>query len=288
VNKEFKGRLEMEDVIRYGAERGIGVILYVNRRALEKQLDEILPLYRKWGVKGVKYGFVNVGSQEWTVWLHDAIRKAADHQLMVDVHDEYRPTGYSRTYPNLMTAEGISGDETKPTNQQTLTALFMRSLAGPADNTFLYYKDYLTEKATHAYQLAKAVCLFSPWQFLFWYDRPENIGDEPELEFFKALPTIWDDTRVIHGRIGEYAVIARRSGPNWFIGAMNSGQDRSLDVPLTFLEPGRKYTAYIYSDDPSVQTRTQVRVEQRPVEARTVLAVPLSAKGGQAIRLVRE
>ena len=288
VNKEFKGRLEMEDVIRYGAERGIGVILYVNRRALEIQLDEILPLYRKWGVKGVKYGFVNVGSQEWTVWLHDAIRKAADHQLMVDVHDEYRPTGYSRTYPNLMTAEGISGDETKPTNQQTLTALFMRSLAGPADNTFLYYKDYLTEKATHAYQLAKAVCLFSPWQFLFWYDRPENIGDEPELEFFKALPTIWDDTKVIHGRIGEYAVIARRSGPNWFIGAMNSGQDRSLDVPLTFLEPGRKYTAYIYSDDPSVQTRTQVRVERRHVEASTVLAVPLSAKGGQAIRLVRE
>jgi alpha-glucosidase len=285
VAVKLRKQLDLQDVIRYGEARGIGVILYVNRRALEKQLDEILTLYQKWGVKGVKYGFVNVGPQEWTSWLHDAIRKAADHKLMIDVHDEYRPTGYSRTYPNLMTVEGVMGDETKPTNKQTLTSMFMRSLAGPADNTFLYYKDYLTENATHAYQLAKTVCLFSPWQFLFWYDRPENIGDEPELEFFKLLPTSWDDTKVIHGQIGEYAVIARRSGAEWFIGAMNSDQDRTLDVPLTFLEPGRKYTAHIYSDDPNVQTRTHVRIERRPVEASTDLQVLLSAKGGQAIRI---
>ncbi|MEI6647321.1 MAG: glycoside hydrolase family 97 N-terminal domain-containing protein [bacterium] len=285
VAVKLRKQLDLHEVIRYGEARGIGVILYVNRRALEQQLEQLLPLYRKWGIKGVKYGFVNVGSQEWTSWLHDAIRKAADHKLMVDVHDEYRPTGYCRTYPNLMTAEGVSGDESRPTNQQTLTLLFMRSLAGPADNTFLYYKAHLTEKATHAYQLAKAVCLFSPWQFLFWYDRPENIGDEPELDFFKRLPTSWDDTKVIHGQIGEYAVIARRNGTNWFIGAMNSGQDRTLDVPLTFLEPGRKYTAHIYSDDPNVQTRTHVKIERRPVEAGMVLQVPLSAKGGQAIRI---
>lgn len=285
VAVKLRKQLDLQDVIRYGEARGIGVILYVNRRALEKQLDEILTLYQKWGVKGVKYGFVNVGPQEWTSWLHDAIRKAADHKLMIDVHDEYRPTGYSRTYPNLMTAEGVMGDESRPTNKQTLTSLFMRSLAGPADNTVLYYKDHLTEKATHSYQLAKAVCLFSPWQFLFWYDRPENFGDEPELEFFKLLPASWDDTKVIHGQIGEYAVIARRSGTNWFIGAMNSGQDRTLDLPLTFLEPGKKYTAHIYSDDPNVQTRTHVKIERRPVDAATVLQVSLSAQGGQAIRI---
>lgn len=115
------------------------------------------------GHRGVKYGFVNVGSQKWTDWLHDAIRKAADHQLMVDVHDEYRPTGYERTYPNFMTAEGIAGDETSPQNTNTLTILFSRLLCGPADNTVCYYDGRVSRNATHAYQLAKAVCLYSPW-----------------------------------------------------------------------------------------------------------------------------
>ena len=101
--KRSKGPLDLPKVIAYAKSKDIGVILYVNRRALEKQLDEVLPLLKSWGVSGIKYGFVNVGPQNWTSWLHDAVRKAADHELMIDIHDEYRPTGYSRTYPNLMT-----------------------------------------------------------------------------------------------------------------------------------------------------------------------------------------
>jgi len=298
--KRSKGPLDLHEVIRYANEHGIGIILYVNRRALERQLDDILPLYRKWGVKGVKYGFVNVGSQQWTSWLHEAIRKAAQHQLMVDVHDEYRPTGYSRTYPNLMTVEGISGDETKPVNSQTLTVLFARFLAGPADNTICYYDKRVDDNATHAYQLAKAVCLFSPWQFLYWYDRPAGspqkvggaggaetgIGNEPELEFYDHLPTVWDDTRVLHGRIAEYAVIARRNGENWLVACMNSGEPRTFDVPLNFLPAGRKYVAHIYSDDPSVPTRTHVKIERFIVDAGTVLKMAVGAQGGEAVRLV--
>ncbi|MBI5686708.1 MAG: glycoside hydrolase family 97 N-terminal domain-containing protein [Verrucomicrobia bacterium] len=297
--KRSKGPLDLQAVIAYAKQRGIGIILYVNRRALEKQLDQILPLYRKWGVAGVKYGFVNVGTQQWTAWLHDAVRKAAAHQLMVDIHDEYRPTGYSRTYPNLMTQEGIAGDETSPANTNTLTILFSRLLCGAADNTICYYDARVDRLATHAYQLAKAVCLYSPWQFLYWYDRPPaapaktggagggapTTGDEPELEFYNAVPTAWDDTRVIHGRIGEFAVIARRSGAEWFIGGMNSGEARTLDVPLGFLARDKKYIARIYSDDPSVPTRTRVKVLRRPVDAGTVLKLTMSAQGGQAIRI---
>ena len=168
------GPLDLHEVIRYAAAKGIGIIVYVNRRSLERQLDEILPLYQQWGIRGVKYGFVNVGSQQWTSWLHEAIRKAAQHKLMVDVHDEYRPTGYSRTYPNFMTQEGIGGDETSPSNEQTLRILFTRMLAGAGDNTICYYNDRVTKNASHAYQLAKAVCFYSPWQFLYWYDRPPH------------------------------------------------------------------------------------------------------------------
>ena len=297
--KRSPGPLDLPEVIGYAGERGIGIILYVNRRALERQLDEILPLYRQWGVKGVKYGFVQVGSQKWTRWLHEAVRKAAEQQLMVDIHDEYRPTGYSRTYPNLMTQEGIAGDETSPVNQLTLTILFSRMLAGAADNTICYYDQRVGRNASHAYQLAKAVGLYSPWQFLYWYDRPpaapadkggagntrSQLGDEPELEFFDRVPTVWDDTRVLQGEIGQVAVIARRHGADWFLGGMNSGQARSLDIPLTFLEPGRRYTASVYSDDPAVATRTRVKVERLPVDAGGVLKFSMSAQGGQAVWL---
>ncbi len=299
--KRSPGPLDLHSVIRYADERGIGIILYVNRRALERQLDEILPLYRKWGIKGVKYGFVNVGSQRWTSWLHEAVRKAAAKQLMVDVHDEYRPTGYSRTYPNLMTQEGIAGDETRPVNSLTLTILFTRMLAGAADNTICYYDERVAQNASHAYQLAKAVCFYSPWQFVYWYDRPREsrqvtrhagaqlnhvIGDEPELEFFDHVPTVWDDTRVIHGEIGEYAVIARRNGDSWFIGCMNSGKPRTLQVSLDFLNAGRTYAAHIYSDDSAIETRTHVRIDRFLVKRGTILRASVSARGGQAIRVV--
>ena len=294
------GPLDLHAVIRYANERDIGIILYVNRRALEPQIDDLLPLYSQWGIKGLKYGFVRVGSQKWTSWLHEAVRKAAEYRLMVDVHDEYRPTGYSRTYPNFMTQEGIGGDETSPSNQQTLTILFTRMLAGAADNTICYYDSRVSRNASHAYQLAKAVCLYSPWQFLYWYDRPSasrpdrggaggqrgTIGDEPELEFFDHVPTVWDDTKVIHGSIGEYAVIARRSQENWFIGAMNSGEPRKLLVPLDFLEAKKQYVAHVYFDDPTVETRTHVGIRRFRVNANTVLRVSMTAKGGQAIRIV--
>ncbi|MBM3861584.1 MAG: glycoside hydrolase family 97 protein [Verrucomicrobia bacterium] len=297
--KRSKGPLDLHEVIRYANERGIGIILYVNRRALERQLDEVLPLYRKWGVKGVKYGFVNVGSPEWTSWLHMAVRKAAEHKLMVDIHDEYRPTGYSRTYPNLMTQEGIGGDETKPVNTQSLTLQFTRFIAGAADNTICYYDARVDQLATHAYQLAKAVCFYSPWQFLYWYDRPPAspqktpgaggatpvMGDEPELEFYDHVPTVWDDTKVLQGKIGEYAVIARRSGAEWFIGFMNSGDARTFDEPLTFLDTGKKYTAHVYSDDPTVPTRTHVRIERKPVEQGSVLTLRAVMNGGVAVRI---
>gem|GEM_PF-813094 len=284
--KRSKGPLDLHAVIDYAKKRGIGIILYVNRRALERQLDEILPLYEKWGIKGVKYGFVNVGSQKWTKWLHEAVRKAAKHHLMVDIHDEYRPTGYSRTYPNLMTQEGIAGDETSPANSLSLTILFTRMLAGAADNTICYYDGRVDRNASHAYQLAKAVCFYSPWQFLFWYDTPSEYQGEPEIEFFEHCPTVWDDTKVLHGSIGEYAVIARRSGESWFIGCMNSRQPRTFDVPLEFLDAETKYIAHVYSDDPAVPTRTHVKVERLKVDSSTVLKIAVSAKGGQAVRIV--
>ena len=282
--KRSKGPLNLREAIRYADSKGVGVILYVNRRALERQLDAILPLYKSWGVKGVKYGFVQVNSQRWTSWLHQAVRKAAEHRLMVDVHDEYRPTGYSRTYPNLMTQEGIRGDEASPPNDHTIVTLFSRLLAGPGDQTNCYFNERIgTKMGSHAYQLAKTVCLFSPWQFLFWYDRPAGIENVPELEFFAAVPCTWDETRVLQAEMGRLAVIARRSGEQWFVGCMSAGAERPIEVPLDFLPKGEKRHATIYSDDPAAATPTKVKLDRVEVDSATVLKLKLVANGGAAI-----
>lgn len=298
--KRSKGPLSLQEVIDYADERGVGVLLYVNRRALEKQLDEVLPLLKSWGVKGIKYGFVNVGPQEWTSWLHDAVRKAADHELMIDIHDEYRPTGYSRTYPNLMTQEGIRGDEESPTNAMVLNTLFTRMIAGAGDHTNCYFAPRV-EKAmgSHASQLAKAVCIYSPWQFLYWYDRPEGSRPEdggaggakepilelPELVFFDRIPTVWDDTRVLEGYPGEYAVVARKSGDNWFLGALNGDEDRLFEISLDFLDKGKTYNATIFSDDASLKTRTNVKIERLEVQSKDIIRRDVLKLNGVAIMI---
>jgi alpha-glucosidase len=286
--KRSPGPLDLQAVIAYADSHDIGVIVYVNRRALEKQLDVILPLYQSWGIKGVKYGFVNVGSQQWSRWLHEAVRKAARHQLMVDIHDEYRPTGYSRTYPNLMTQEGIRGDEAKPTNELTLAILFTRMIAGAGDNTICYYDQRVYDNANHAYQLAKAVCFYSPWQFMYWYDTPAEIEKEndPELEFNQYVPTVWDDTKVLFGEIGKHAVIARRSDEDWYIGCMTAGSEQTFSIPLNFLKAGTDYTAFRYLHDPKIQTRTHVRIDSTSVNQKTILQVTLDANSGEAIRIM--
>lgn len=298
-----KGPLNLHEVISYAKSKNIKILLYVNRRALEQKLDEILPVFRDWGVSGIKFGFVQVGTQEVTSWMHDAIKKCADYNMVVDVHDEYRPTGFSRTYPNFLTQEGIRGDEESPSNTHTLITMFTRMLAGAGDNTICYYNDRVkTKMGSHASQLAKAVCIFSPLQFIYWYDRPVPapgkkselwgkpgiIGDEPELEFFDNVPTVWDETRVLHASIGEYGVIARRKGNEWFIGGINGDKERSLDIKFSFLEPEIKYRASVYSDDPSVNTRTNVRIDRIAIDRETVFPALLDSNKGFAMHILPE
>jgi alpha-glucosidase len=296
-----KGPLDLQEIISYANSKNIKILLYVNRRALEKQLDQLLPLYKEWGVAGIKFGFVQVGTQDVTRWLHESIKKTASYQMVADVHDEYRPTGFSRTYPNFLTMEGIRGDEESPPNSHTLVTMFTRMLAGQGDNTICYFNERVDKKmGSHASQLAKAVCIFSPLQFLYWYDKvaasPEKkdglwgtinyIGDEPELEFFDNVPTVWDETKVLHARIGEYGVIARRKVDEWFIGGINSEQPRTLDISLSFLTPDVKYRASIYSDDPSVDTRTHVRIDRIDVDKTTVYHADLGSNEGIAMHIV--
>ncbi|MBO9593928.1 MAG: glycoside hydrolase family 97 catalytic domain-containing protein [Niabella sp.] len=287
--------LNMPEVIRYAKKQGVGVFLYVNQIALAKQLDSLLPLYQQWGVAGIKFGFVNVGSYKWTKWLHDAVKKCARYQLMVDIHDEYRPTGFSRTYPNLLTQEGIRGNEEMPDATNNTVLPFTRFLAGAADYTICYYhrpelKRQLAEtqnprvlKTTSGHQLALPVVYYSPLQFMYWYDKPADAQDEPELEFFDQVPTVWDDTKVLDGAIGAYVTIARRSNRDWFVGSITNNDGRHIKIDCSFLTPGKKYIAAIYYDDPASPVRTRISIKRQPVDAATVLDATLLPSGGQAI-----
>lgn len=268
----------------YAASKGIGLWLYVNQRALIQQLDSILPLYKKWGIKGIKFGFVQVGNQRWTTWLHEAVKKCAEYELMVDIHDEYRPTGFSRTYPNLMTQEGIRGNEEFPDATHNTILPFTRFLAGPADYTICYYSGKL--KNTHAHQLALSVVYYSPIQFLYWYDQPSAYKGEPEIEFFDKVKTVWDDTRVLGGEIGEYISVARKTGNEWFVGTITNNDARTVAVPLSFLSEKQKYVAKIYTDNDAVNTRTKVGITTVIVTSKTALNLNLKAKGGAAIHIL--
>lgn len=273
--------LDLPGVIRYARDKGIGVWLYVNQQALLAQGDTLFQTYRDWGVKGVKFGYVQAGSHRWTTWLEKAVQQAAAANIMVNIHDDWRPTGEQRTWPNLVTSEGIHGNEEMPDATHNTVLPFTRMLAGAADYTVCYYSPRI--KTTHAHQLALGAIYFSPLQTLYWYDRPEMSQDEPELEFWDRLPTVWDDTRVLDGQPGVAITMARRKGSEWFVGSITNNDARKLELRLDFLEPGKRYLATIYYDDPAAPTRTKVGMRTQEVNAATVLRTELRASGGQAM-----
>lgn len=279
-----KGDLDLPEAIRYARSKGVGVILYVNHRALERQLDTLFPLYQRWGVSGVKFGFVHTGSHRWTTWLHEAVKKAARYNLIVDIHDEYRPTGFSRTYPNLLTQEGVLGNEGFPDATHNTILPFTRYLAGAGDYTYCFNTDIVRpgkRKTTQAHQLALPVLYFSPLQYVFWYGRPDQYLNTEEFSFWKGLPTVWDETRVLAGWPGEFATIARRQKEAWYVGSITNTQARTVTIPLSFLPAGQSFTAVLHEDD----GRGHVKQTKQTVTASTTLKRDLLASGGLAISI---
>lgn len=278
-----KRDIDMQRLCDYARSKGIGVWLYVNQRALYTQLDAMLPVYQRWGISGIKFGFVQIGSQQWTTWLHDAVRKCGEAHILVDIHDEYRPTGVSRMLPNLLTQEGVGGNEEMPDAVHNTTLPFTRFLCGPADYTPCYFNGRV--KNTHAHQLAMPVVYYSPLTFLYWYDKPNNYKGEQELDFWKHCPTVWDESRAIDGAPGEYIVQARRAGQDWFVGVMTNTEVRTVTIRTAdFLQKGKKYRVELYQDDPSLKTRSKVSTTVLIIKAGKTLTLDLQPSGGAAMR----
>lgn len=275
--------IDMPEVAQYGREHGVGVWLYVNQHALMKQQRQLFPLLREWGIVGVKSGFVQYASHRWSTWLHDMVRLAADNQLMMNIHDEFRPSGFSRTYPNLLTQEGICGNEEWPDADHDCTLPFTRMLCGAADYTICYYDPRL--RNTHGHQLAASLVYYSPLLTVLWYDTPSRCHDEPEMEWFAELPTVWDDTRVLSGYPGQPVVMARRKGDDWWLAAMGNNQASLQTVNLSFLSPDSEYALTLYSDDENAPTATKISLSERTVTSNDTLTLALQPRGGAAARI---
>jgi alpha-glucosidase len=277
-------QIDMPQIIKYGRDNGIGVILYVNYLGLQNHLDEILPLYRQWGVAGMKFGFIDGFSQKGISWLINAIKKVNDYGFVLNIHDNYKPTGLSRTYPALLSQEGIRGDENSPDAFHTTVLPFTRFLAGAADFTFCFpnpKNDFGKNlKVSKAQQLALTVIYYSPLQAIFWYGKPEDYTNINEFEFFKHVPTVWDETHYLKGDIGKNISVARRKGTAWFVGNAAGFEDWNDKIKLDFLTSGSKYTATVFADENNTISKKTLIVKKGDV-----FKFNIPAKGGQAIMI---
>jgi len=277
------GSLSIQNVAAYGASKGVGVILYVNQTQLAAYVDKILGKYQSWGVKGIKLGFVDGSSQQGLNLVHYTVREAARYGIFVDIHDAYRPSGMTRTYPNLFTQEGVAGAEHNLGADHTTMLPFTRYIIGAADYTLPYYWANLA--TTRGHQLGLAIIFYSPLNFVFWYDSPWQYDQEPQPEavgFLGSVPTTWDETLFLASNPGASTSVARRKGNEWYVGTITNTQARTVSIALDFLEPDTTYTARIYHE----AATNQITVEERQVVQGDVVEAAMLASGEHAIKLI--
>ncbi len=295
--------LDLPELVRYAGEKGVGILLWMHWKHAERQMEEAFPLYRKWGIKGVKIDFMDREDQEMVNFYHRTVKLAAENELLVDFHGAYKPTGWSRTYPNVITREGVLGNEytkwsSRITPEHALTLPFTRGLLGEMDFTPGGFRHKTVENfravgndapgpfvmGTRAYQLAMMVVYESALAVLC--DSPYNYRISPAgVDFLKIVPTTWDDTRVVNAQVSDYITVARRSGEEWSVGSMTDSTARSLKIPLSFLGE-KKYRAEIWSDAyDAAEYPDRVMKSERIVTSGDVIEANMAPGGGQVIHL---
>jgi alpha-glucosidase len=293
--------VDMPELLRYAKGKNVRIWLWSHWSSVDKYMDQAFPLYEKWGVAGVKIDFMQRDDQQMVAWYRHVAELAAQHHLMLDFHGAFKPDGMRRTWPNVMTREGVMGKEylkwsarTSPVHNTTLP--FTRMLAGPLDYTpgafgnatrgeFVPRDKEPMAPNTRAHELALYVVLESPLQMVS--DYPEHYEGQHDFEFIRQVPTTWDEVRVIAGRPMENITIARRSGKDWYVGSITNWDARTVKVPLEFLGEG-KYVAEIYADAADAGTNaTHTQFTKQTVDRNSVLDVKMVSGGGNAVWIHR-
>ncbi|MCS6823185.1 MAG: glycoside hydrolase family 97 protein [Cytophagaceae bacterium] len=302
-------RVELTNVINtlsipkladYCAKKNIGLGLWCNYASVKDNPDKVFKLFRDWGVKVVKVDFFSADDQQTVNDVVKIVKAAADNQLLVDLHSVYKPTGLSRTYPNLLTIEGVMGMEynkwIKVTPEHNVILPFTRMLVGPMDYTpgsfnnvpdsvFIPKEIGTMTACTRAHQLAMYVVYESYLQMLS--DPPSRVLNKPGAEFLKNLPTDWDETLGLMGKPGEYIVLARRKDEHWYVGIMNNSSHRKISLNLSDYFVG-KYDITIYKDDVVSKNFNSIITESFPSESRKNVEIELLGSGGSVLVLKKK
>ncbi len=295
--------IDVQELVDYGGERNVGIILWVVWKTLDDKLIEALNQFEKWGIKGIKIDFMQRDDQ-WMVNFYEKIaRECAKREMLVDYHGAYKPAGLERKYPNVLTVEGVKGMENNkwddlPDPELNVTLPFIRMVAGPMDYTpgaminatkenFRQIFEAPMAPGTRCHQLAMYVVFESPLQMLS--DNPSNYYREPEaMEFLKKVPTVWDETHVLDAKVGEYILIARRSGDSWFVGAMTDWSARTMELDLNFLQEGN-FSMQIWRDGINADRQASDFIqENKNITSKSSMKINMAPGGGWAAIITKK
>jgi len=297
---EVTPALNMDELVAYAKQKNVGIILWASWKTLDDQLIPALDQFQKWGVKGIKVDFMQRSDQIMVNYFHRVCREAAKRHMLVDFHGDQKPATMTRTWPNLIGTEGVRGMEWSKWSRESepkhnVTLPFTRMFLGPMDYTpgamrnatkasFAAISSQPMAMGTRCHQLGMYVVYDSPLQMLS--DSPSNYLREPEImEFLQPVPTEWDDTKVLDARITDYAVVARRNGKEWYVGAMSDWTPRSVDIDLSFLPDG-SFTMDAYQDGVNAdRNASDYRKTTTQVNRTTKLKLELASGGGWAARI---
>ena len=297
---EVVPEINLEELTAYAKEKNVGIILWVIWKSLDDQLIPALDLYAKWGVKGIKVDFMQRDDQKLINFYYKVCSEAAKRKMLVDFHGGQKQVTMTRTWPNMISGEGVRGmewskwsAESEPKHNVTLP--FTRMFLGPMDytpgamrnatrTTFAPIFQQPMALGTRCHQLAMYVVYESPLQMLS--DSPSNYLREPEtMEFLGPVPSVWDDTRALDGRISEYVLVARRGGNDWYVGAMSDWMARELEVDFSFLPEGN-FTMDAYQDGVNAgRMAGDYKKIEMQVNRNTKLKIKLAPGGGWAAHL---
>jgi alpha-glucosidase len=301
VTKPVPG-LDMERICNYARSKGVGIRVWVHWKALYKQLDEAFAQFEKWGIRGMMVDFLDRDDQEMVNIQVEILRKAAAHKLHIQFHGVNKPTGLHRTYPNEFTREGTLNYEAnkwalRVNPDHDINIPFTRMLAGSTDYHLGGFR--AVPESAFKVQYTRPLMLGTRCHMLAMYvvlenylgmicDYPDAYVNHPGFDFLEVVPTVWDETRVIDGKPGEWLSVARRKDSDWFVGTITNHSARTVELELGFLPEG-VFTADIYGDAAdAVHNPNSISQHRAAVTRSDRLTVELAAGGGQAIHLWKE
>jgi len=294
--------MDIKEICDYAESKDVGVILWVVWETLGRKLDQALIQFQAWGVKGLKVDFMQRDDQKMVEYYYWIASKAAEYKLLVDFHGSYKPAGLRRTYPNVLTREGVKGLEhckwsKDITPDHNLTIPFIRMVAGPMDYTpgaminleagnFNPMYTRPASQGTRVHQMALYVAYESPLQMMA--DNPANYRREQICtDFIADIPTVWDETKVLEAKIGDYLILARRSANTWYLAGMTDWDARSFDLDLSFIGDG-DYSITLFEDGINADTYAQDYIKsERIISLQELLHIKMASGGGWIARIVK-